>query len=100
MYYFLLQKVILIACGTTQSIVDHNLLLEIMEIREEVDHALSDDELRPLLKSCQKKQSLLIKELAESFQHDRIDDAKYQAAKLQYWNRIEETIMEKVSSVA
>jgi len=80
------------------SIVDSELLLEIMEVREHVDCASSDDELRPLLKSCQKQNSELCEELAKSFQEDRLDDAKYQAAKLQYWNRIEETIMEKISS--
>ena len=84
----------------TKSIVDDNLLMEIMEAREEVDNASTDEELRPLLQSCQKQQTELCKEIAISFQEERIDpDAKYQVAKLQYLNRIEETIMEKISSV-
>ena len=83
-----------------QSIVDNNLLLEIMEVREEVEHASSDEELRPILKSCQKQQSELCKELEKSFHEEHIDDAKYQTAKLQYWNRIEETIMDKIKSVS
>ncbi|KAL7541625.1 hypothetical protein ACHAXR_012187 [Thalassiosira sp. AJA248-18] len=82
------------------SIVDNSLLLEIMEAREEVDDSSSDDELRPLLKSCQEHQSELCQELAKAFREERIDDAKYLTAKLQYWNRIEETILDKITSVA
>lgn len=85
----------------TKSMVDNNLLMEIMEAREEVDNASTDEELRPLLQSCQKQQTELCKEIAKSFQEESIDldAAKYQVAKLQYLNRIEETIMEKISSV-
>ena len=84
-----------------KSIVDNNLLMEIMEAREEVDNASTDEELRPLLQSCQKQQTELCNEIAKSFQEESIDldAAKYQVAKLQYLNRIEETIMEKISSV-
>lgn len=82
-----------------KSIVDNNLLMEIMEAREEVDNASTDEELRPLLQSCQKQQTELCNEIAKSFQEKRIDEAKYKVAKLQYLNRIEETIMEKISSV-
>jgi len=74
--------------------------MEIMEIREEVEHASSDNELRPLLQSCKKQQSELFDELAKMFQEERVDDAKHLTAKLQYWDRIEETILEKISSVA
>ena len=63
-----------------KSLVDNDLLLEIMEAREEVDNASSDNELRPLLKQCQKQQSELCVELEQAFQEGRIDDAKYQAA--------------------
>ena len=82
-----------------KSLVDNDLLLEIMEAREEVDNASSDNELRPLLKQCQKQQSELCVELEQAFQEGRIDDAKYQAAKVQYLHRIEETIVEKITSV-
>lgn len=70
-----------------------------MEAREEIESATSDDKLRPLLQSCQKQQSELCQELAKAFREERIDDAKYLTAKLQYWKRIEETIMDKISVV-
>ena len=70
-----------------------------MEVREEVDHASSDDELRPILQSCKKRQSEICQELVNAFREERLDDAKFETAKLQYWKRVEETIVEKISSV-
>lgn len=82
------------------SIVDKSLLMEIMEAREEVEHASSDNELRPLLQSCKQQQSELCEGLAQSFRERRMEDAKEQTAKLQYWNRLEEAIREKITSVS
>ena len=70
-----------------------------MAAREEVENASSDSELRPLLQSCQIRQSELCRDLEQSFGANHMDDAKIQTAKLQYWKRIEETIMEQISSV-
>ncbi len=70
-----------------------------MEAREEVENASSDKELRPLLQSCQTRQLDLCRDLENSFGANRVNDAKLQTAQLQYWKRIEEAIMEKISSV-
>ena len=82
-----------------QSIIDHALLFEVMEIREQIEDASSDEELRPILQSSLTKKDELIDQLAEAFQEGRIDDAKRTTAKLQYWVRIEETIVGKMTSV-
>ena len=84
-------------CG--KSIINNKLLLEIMEVREEIEDASCDKELRPLLQSCQVKQNELCEQLAAAFREERIDEAKYLTAQLQYWYRVEETIMDKISSV-
>ena len=81
-----------------QSIIDHALLFEVMEIREQIEDASSDEELRPILQSSLKKKDELINQLAEAFREGRIDDAKRITAKLQYWARIEETIVGKMTS--
>lgn len=83
-----------------QSIIDHALLFEVMEIREEIEDASSDEDLRPILQSSLAKKDELIEELTGAFGEDNIDDAKRITAKLQYWARIEETIVEKMQSVS
>jgi molecular chaperone HscB len=81
-----------------QSVVSNAFLMEIMEAREEVEHASTDAQLKPLLKACQTRQSELCKELEKSFDDHSVDDAKLQTARLQYWRRIEDTILEKITS--
>ena len=82
-----------------QSIIDHALLFEVMEIREQIEDASSDEELRPILLSSLAKKDEVIDQLEEAFREVRIDDAKRLTAKLQYWARIEETIVDKMTSV-
>ena len=79
--------------------MNSSILMEIMEAREEVENASSDNELRALLQTCQIRQSELCRDLCRSFGDYRLGDAKLQTAKLQYWKRMEEKIMEKISSV-
>ena len=82
-----------------QSIIDHALLFQVMEIREQIEDASTDEELRPILQSSLAKKDELIDQLAEAFREGRVDDAKRITAKLQYWARIEETIVGKMISV-
>jgi len=82
-----------------QSIIDHALLFEVMEIREQIEDSSTDEELRPILQSSIKKKDELIGQLAEAFGEGRVEDAKRITAKLQYWARIEETIVDKMTSV-
>lgn len=81
-----------------QSLVDHDLLLEVMEIREQIENASTDDEMRPILQSTVARRDELIGQLATAFREKRISDAKILTAKLQYWTRIEETIVNKMTS--
>lgn len=82
-----------------QSLVDHDLLLEVMEIREQIENASTDDEMKPMFQSTVARKDELIGQLATAFRENRISDAKLLTAKLQYWTRIEETIVNKMTSV-
>jgi len=82
-----------------KSIVNNNLLMKIVMVREEVDNASTDEELRPILQSCREEQDEICEKLAVSFRKERMEDAKYLTAELQYWKRVEETIIEKMQSV-
>lgn len=81
-----------------KSIIDGVLLMKIMELREEVEEASLDEELRPLLQSCEESIRELCKGIDNSFGAERIEEARLLTAKLQYWKRIEETIVDKMSS--
>lgn len=70
-----------------------------MAIREEIDSTSSDSELRPILQCCREQQDEICEKLALSFSKGRMKDAKYLTAELQYWKRIEETIIDKMQSV-
>lgn len=81
-----------------KSIIDSSLLMKIMELREEVEEASLDEELRPLLQSCEESIRELCEGIDDSFRAERIEDAKLLTAKLQYWKRIEDRIIDKISS--
>jgi len=80
-----------------QSLVDHDLLLEVMEIREQIENVSTDDELKPILQSTVARRDELICQLATAFREKRISDAKLLTAKLQYWTTIETTIVNKMT---
>ncbi|KAL3795449.1 hypothetical protein HJC23_000807 [Cyclotella cryptica] len=81
------------------SIIKPHSLLEIMEMREAIEHASNDEQLKPLLQTCQSKQAEVIDDLAVAFREKNVKDAKYLTASLQYWSRIEERILEKITVV-
>eukprot|EP00956_Cyclotella_meneghiniana_P042196 scaffold248391_cov70-Cyclotella_meneghiniana.AAC.4 len=72
--------------------------MEIMEIRETIENSKTDAELRPILEECRHKQNSLCEQLTASFDDD-IHKTRHLTACLQYWNRIEETILEKITEV-
>lgn len=77
-------------------ILGHDFLMNIMEIREQTDGTDDVTELKKLLAENQGRIDETCEELAIAFGNDDLDEAKRLAAKLQYWNRIRETILEKI----
>ncbi|KAL7483895.1 hypothetical protein ACHAW6_009535 [Cyclotella cf. meneghiniana] len=84
---------------SNNSIIDPKCLLRVMEMREAVEQASTDEQLKPLLQSCQSKQKEVIDALTIAFREKKVEDAKYLTASLQYWSKIEERIRDKISSI-
>ena len=82
-------------------LVDMALLMEVMELREEIDEASDDaDILRTLLGQNEERMERVVKLLAEAFDgRGDMEEARRLTAQLQYWKRIEEKIVDKLSTV-
>lgn len=73
------------------------LLMEVMELREAIDEAGSSrEELQPMLDNNTARMEQLGQQLAKAFQEDDWDQALELTVKLQYYNRIDETIRAKL----
>jgi DnaJ-domain-containing protein 1 len=70
-------------------------IMEIMEIREAIECA-NDTEIRRLLNENAERMDKLGRKLAEAFETQDLDRAFKLTAELQYWNRAQETLREKV----
>mmetsp|Transcript_2256 Transcript_2256/g.2552 ORF Transcript_2256/g.2552 Transcript_2256/m.2552 type:complete len:210 (+) Transcript_2256:100-729(+) len=79
-------------------IVGQEVLMNVMELREEVDDAKSDDKLKHLLDMNKERIRETCDNLGLAFEKGDLKNAKRFTAMLQYWNRIEEMIIEKISS--
>ena len=87
-------------CGSLVASDDGMLLMQVMEIREEIDEADDDaDILRQLLVQNEERMGDTCTELADAFEVDNLDEARRLTARLQYWKRIEEKIVDKLSTV-
>lgn len=81
-------------------LVDSELLVEVMEIREEISAAEMDaDVLRTLLSENSERTDATVEALGRAFQDEDFDGARRLTARLQYWRRIEEKVSEKLSLV-
>eukprot|EP00592_Proboscia_alata_P021970 CAMPEP_0194407560 /NCGR_PEP_ID=MMETSP0176-20130528/5566_1 /TAXON_ID=216777 /ORGANISM="Proboscia alata, Strain PI-D3" /LENGTH=249 /DNA_ID=CAMNT_0039207239 /DNA_START=1 /DNA_END=750 /DNA_ORIENTATION=+ len=82
----------------TGALVGNVFLMSIMEIREVIDDASSDEQLKVLRKENSARTQHTCDDLAVAYENDCLDDAKICTAQLQYWNRIEVSILEKITS--
>ena len=69
--------------------------MEIMDIREAIECA-NDNEIRQLLKENAVRMDNVGRQLTEAFEANDLDRALKLTAELQYWNRAQETLKEKV----
>ena len=92
-------------------VVDMEFLSQVMEIREQIDHtlnrenpeeedgALLDAALKPLWHENNARIHETCHALQQAFQQGDLDQALRLTGHLQYWNRIDETIRENLSSL-
>ena len=80
-------------------LVGQDFLMEIMELREEVDDKNSDDDLKILLQQNRIRIKDTCSDLSLAFEKRDLSSAMKLTGILQYWNRIEEKIVDKISSV-
>jgi DnaJ-domain-containing protein 1 len=83
----------------SQDLVGMDVLLQVMQLREEVEQASHEDDttLRPLLAENQKRIQETSKLLEGAFENKNYDEALRLTARLQYWSRIDETIRAKMN---
>ena len=84
----------------SQELVGMEFLMQVMEIREAVDDIADgrDEALRPLHDENDERIAETCRLLEEALESGDLDAALQQTARLQYWNRVEETIREKIES--
>ena len=76
--------------------VGQHFLMEVMDIQEEIESVTCQDELKDMKQTNDKRISNILVEMSKAFDSCDLNEAKRLTAILQYWNRIEENITEKI----
>lgn len=71
---------------------DQELLMEVLEAREEIEEAETEDGLFPLRTINDARVEESIKRLGELFMVDDLEKAKVEAVRLRYWINIKESL--------
>lgn len=71
-------------------------LMEIMELREKIDATSENAKLRALFEANLQQMEQTGQVLAQALNEGDLDGASEAAAQLQYWNRIDETLWDKM----
>jgi hypothetical protein len=70
--------------------------MNIMQIREEIENTPSQEKLKEFLDENEKAIANTCSYLSTAFSRINLEDARRYTAQLQYWNRIRETLVEKI----
>ncbi|KAF9562425.1 hypothetical protein BGW38_008978, partial [Lunasporangiospora selenospora] len=76
----------------TESLNESELLMEVMEARELLEEAQTEDEVQELKNTNDVRIDETVKGLSKAFQEGNLDSAKTLAIQLQYWIRIQNVI--------
>ncbi|KAI8148478.1 Co-chaperone HscB, C-terminal oligomerization domain-containing protein [Fennellomyces sp. T-0311] len=78
----------------SDSLHDPELLMEVMELREELDDVTSEEELAQVKRANDAKYQETVQNLSEAFSKRDLDLAKELMVQLQYWETIRRAIVE------
>ncbi|CAD0114918.1 unnamed protein product [Aureobasidium uvarum] len=90
--YLLEMRGIDVAGDETAKVEDPELLMEVLETREIIEEAATEEELQPLKEMNERRIAASVGVLEEAFQKDDMDAAKEEAVKLRYWVNIRESV--------
>jgi Fe-S protein assembly co-chaperone HscB len=77
-------------------LVGMEFLMNVMELREEISETEDQGVLKTMKRDNQERIDKLCEELEGAFEEEDLETALVLTAKLQYWNRIDETIKEQM----
>jgi len=90
--YLLSLRGIDVAEDETAKVEDPELLMEVLDMREEIEAAEDEEDLRPLKEVNDAKIEASVKILEDAFRADDMDVATEEAVKLRYWINIKESL--------
>ncbi|KAI9323632.1 hypothetical protein BX666DRAFT_1847513 [Dichotomocladium elegans] len=80
--------------GESDSLDDPALLMEVMEIREELDEASTEEEVQQVKQINDEKYAETVRKLSNAFAKNDLSLAKKYMVQLQYWESIRHAILE------
>ncbi|KAJ9631827.1 molecular chaperone [Taxawa tesnikishii (nom. ined.)] len=90
--YLLSLQGIDVAEDETLKVEDPELLMEVLETRETIEDAQSEEDLEPLKAMNEERVERSVKVLEDAFKNGDIQTAKEEAVRLRYWVNIRESI--------
>ncbi|KAG0174551.1 hypothetical protein DFQ28_005887 [Apophysomyces sp. BC1034] len=80
--------------GESESLHDPELLMDVMEVREELEEASTEDDVHRIKLQNDEKMQETIEHLSTSFANEAFDQAKDYMIQLQYWENIRRAIVD------
>ncbi|MCJ1332676.1 hypothetical protein MMC10_009370 [Thelotrema lepadinum] len=90
--YLLSLRGIHLAEDETAKVEDPELLMEVLEARETIEEAQSEEDLESLREANERKIEYSVGVLEEAFRVDDLETAKIEAVRLRYWANIQESL--------
>jgi molecular chaperone HscB len=90
--YLLSLRGVEVAEDETAKVDDPELLMEVLEAREQIEEAESEEDLVEMKEENDERIQASVKVLEEAFEKDDVTTAKSEAVKLRYWINIKESL--------